>query len=450
MSFPDNFVWGAAAASYQIEGAAFEECKGLSVWDDFAHRSGKVWRGHNGDVACDHYHRYKEDVALMKQLGLQAYRLSVSWPRVLPTGVDEVNTLGLDFYDRLIDELMNADITPYVTLFHWDFPYDLYCKGGWANPDSSDWFADYTSIVVRKLGDRVKNWITLNEPAVFVHLGHFAGEHAPGDKFGQRTVLRIVHNALLSHGKAVMAIRAASPTECRVGAAPDCAPGIPASENAADIETARRAMFHLSAQSFWGPALYVDPMVLGEYPAIAWEVYGADMPDVKQGDMATIKQPLDFLGVNIYQGVRFRAGENGQPEFIDQPEEFPRTLFGWPVTPEALYWGPRFLHERYDLPIIITENGMSNVDWVSLDGKVHDPQRIDYLTRYLRSLRRACADGVPVQGYFHWSILDNFEWAEGYKQRFGMVYVNYETLERIPKDSAYWYRDVIQSNGVNL
>ena len=449
MTFSDGFVWGAAAASYQIEGAAFEDGKGLSVWDTFSHWKGKVWNGQNGDVICDHYHRYLEDVALMKAIGLQAYRLSLSWPRILPEGTGAVNAAGLDFYDRLVDELLAAGIAPYVTLFHWDYPYELYCRGGWLNRASSDWFAEYTEVVAQKLGDRVKHWMTHNEPSVFVAVGHEEGRHAPGVKLSFDQILRMSHNVLLAHGKSVQALRAHVP-DAQIGAAIVSKIGIPATDSGADIEAARRFMFEFKSQDMWHHNWWSDPMLKGEYPADAVALYGAMMPEIMPGDMETIQQPLDFYGMNVYNGLYVRAGEDGEPEVIPQPPGFPITAFHWPVTPEALYWGPRFIYERYGLPIVITENGLSNTDWVALDGKVHDPQRIDFMQRYLLQYRKAAADGVKLHGYFHWSVMDNFEWAEGTKHRFGLIHVDYTTGQRTLKDSAYWYSDVIKSNGALL
>lgn len=450
MGFAKDFVWGAAAASYQIEGAAYEDGKGLSVWDMFCKKPEAIWSGHSGDVACDHYHRYREDVALMKEIGLHAYRLSVSWPRVIPEGTGGANSKGLGFYDRLIDELLAANITPYVTLFHWDYPNELYCRGGWLNPDSSDWFADYAKVVVDKLSDRVKHWITLNEPQCFIGLGHQNGILAPGDNLPFAQVLRAGHNALLAHGKAVQAIRAHSKADSRVGYAPVGVVQIPGTNRPEDIQAARQEMFSVTAKNCWNNTWWMDPVFLGRYPEDGLKLFGEDAPEIRDGDMETICQPLDFFGINIYSGQKVCAGKEGQPEEVSLPVGHAQTAFRWPVTPDALYWGPKFFWERYALPTIITENGMSNVDWVSLDGKVHDPQRIDFLTRYLLELQRACEDGVDIRGYFQWSIMDNFEWTEGYKERFGIIYVDYSTQRRILKDSAYWYKDVVASNGAIL
>ena len=361
-----------------------------------------------------------------------------------------MNEKGLGFYDRLIDELLAAGITPYVTLFHWDYPYELYCRGGWLNPDSPRWFAEYTTVLVDRLGDRVQDWITLNEPQCFVGLGHQDGVHAPGDKLGFSEVLRIGHHALLAHGRAVQAIRARAGQECRVGFAPVGAVSIPASDDPADLEAARRSMFSVQARNCWNNTWWADPVVLGSYPEDGLRLFGEQAARFPDSDLDVMCQPLDFYGVNIYQGALVRAGADGSAEQQGRCDGFPVTCFHWPVTPEALYWGPKLLQERYGLPVIITENGMSGTDWVALDGKVHDPQRIDFLHRYLLETRRAIDDGVDVRGYFHWSIMDNFEWAEGFKQRFGLVYVDYPTGRRTPKDSANWYTEVIATNGESL
>jgi len=450
MGFPEGFVWGAATASYQVEGAAFEDGKGLSVWDAFCRKKGAVWNGQTGDVACDHYHRFREDVALMRQIGLRGYRFSVSWPRVLPEGTGALNEPGLDFYDRLVDELAGADIEPWVTLFHWDYPHELYCRGGWLNPDSSDWFAEYVRVVVERLSDRVRRWITLNEPQCFIGLGHQSGVHAPGLRLRFAEVLHAAHNALLAHGKAVQAIRAAARAEPAVGFAPVGIVKIPASEDPRDVQAAERRMFSITEMNCSNNTWWTEPALKGCYPEDGLELFGKDAPEAREGDMATICQPLDFFGVNIYHGEVVYAGHEDAAEVVPPPTGQPRTAYGWPVTPQALYWGPRFFAERYDLPIVITENGMSGTDWVSLDGAVHDPQRIDYTRRYLRELGRAARDGVDVRGYFHWTLMDNFEWAQGYKQRFGLVHVDFETLARTPKDSARWYGSVIASNGAAL
>jgi len=450
MTFPKNFHWGTATAAYQIEGAARTDGKGLSVWDTFTRREGAIWQGHTGDVACDHYHRWREDVALMGALGLTAYRFSIAWARVIPAGTGKVNPKGLAFYDRLVDALLQAGITPFVTLFHWDYPYDLYCRGGWLNAESPRWFADYATVIARKLGDRVKHWMTLNEPSVFIGLGHDSGSHAPGDKLRFAEVLRATHHVLLAHGFGVRALRAGVRGRCQIGFAPAPLAACPATNRAADVAAAKRRMFSVTARDVWNNTWWMDPVFRGRYPADGLKLFEADLPPIGDGDLKTISAPVDFFGVNIYQAETIRAGRNGRPETVPPADGAPLTLFHWNVTPEALYWVPRFFHERYRKPIYITENGMSNIDWVTRDGRVHDPQRIDFTTRYLQALGRAIADGVDGRGYFHWSFLDNFEWAEGYKQRFGLVHVDYTTRKRTPKDSARWYAEVVRTNGGSL
>jgi beta-glucosidase len=444
-AFPTSFVWGAATAAYQVEGGA--AARGASIWDMLCDKAGAIYGGHDGSVASDHYGRYRQDIALFQKLGLNGYRFSVSWPRVLPNGVGRVNADGLAFYDRLVDGLLAAGITPYVTLFHWDLPLDLYHKGGWLNREVSDWFADYAALIVRKLGDRVSHWITLNEPQVFIGHGHYDGRHAPGLSLSLREMLRCGHHALLAHGRAVAAIRAESRGSARVGFAPMGFPKLPASESAADISAARDLMYSVTQPNHWNLTWWTDPVILGRYPEDGLRVFGKDAPVASSADLEIIGAPTDFLGLNIYQGTVVRAGAGGKPEIVATPAGFPLTGFNWPVTPEALYWGPRFAHERYGKPIFITENGLSCRDWPSLDGRVHDAQRVDFLTRHLRQLHRAVASGVPVEGYFHWSALDNFEWAEGYKERFGLIYVDYATGERIPKDSYHWYSKIIATRG---
>jgi len=447
MGFLKDFVWGVAAASYQVEGAWQEEGKGLSVWDTFSHTPGKIFEGHTGDVACDHYHRYAEDVALWKTLGVQAYRLSISWPRVIPNGTGAINEKGFDFYSRLIDELLKHGITPYVTLFHWDYPYELYCRGGWLNNDSSHWFADYTRAVMERLSDRVTHWMTLNEPHIFVWQGHQTGQHAPGLLLGTRDLARIAHNVLLSHGRSVQAIRAHAKTAPVVGYAPVGRVKYPATESPEDIQAARQAMFTPGVELFNNNIGWLDPIFLGKYNPDQLEALGENAPEIGPDDEATIGQPMDFFGVNFYRGDCVRMGADGKPQYVAWPVQRDLTAFRWEVTPQIMYWGPRFFAERYGKPIYITENGISNIDWVSQDDKVHDSQRIEFLTRYLSNLKRGASEGIDIRGFFQWSIMDNYEWAAGYRERFGLIYVDYATQKRTLKDSAYWYEDVIASNG---
>lgn len=451
MAFKSDFRWGVASASYQVEGAAREDGKGPSVWDMFCAKPGAVWRGQSGDIACDHYHRYREDIALMKELGIRAYRFSVSWPRVMPEGVGAINPRGIEFYDRLVDTMLAAGIEPWLTLFHWDYPLALYHRGGWLNRESADWFGEYAAVLGKRLGDRVSHWMTQNEPQCFIGLGLHTGYHAPGDKLRFDEVLLAAHHSLMAHGKAVQALRQHARLKAVIGCAQASLISMPEDENSpADIEAARKMLFGVHKQDCFSNTWWLDPMLKGAYPEDGLKLFGAAAPRVQAGDMQTICQPLDFIGLNIYHGSLVRAGDNG-PEFVPLPPGYPKTTQDyWPITPTSLYWGPRYCHERYKLPIVITENGHQNADVISLDGKVHDPQRIDYLHRYLRELKRAADDGVEVNGYFQWCFTDNFEWAMGDAIRVGLVYTDYPTQRRIPKDSAHWYGGVIRSNGESL
>jgi beta-glucosidase len=447
MAFRDDFIWGVAATAYQIEGAAAEDGKGPSVWDMFCRQQGKIFEGQSGDVACDHYHRYPEDVKLMADIGAKAYELSVNWPRVLPEGTGRINQKGLDFYDRLVDALLRCGIEPFVTIYHWEMPYELYCRGGWLNPSSPDWFAEYTSVLVDALSDRVKYWLTQNEPQVFIGIGHQDGYHAPGDTLDFPEVLRAAHHTLLAHGKSVQAIRAKAKRTPLIGLSPVGIMNLPASEKNHDVEAARRATFSVTKKDCWSSTWWLDPIFKGQYPDDGLELFGNAVPKIGADHMATICQPLDFFGVNLYFADRVKAGEDGRPEPDRFYDGFPMSSMRWNITPELLYWGPKFFYERYQLPIFITENGMACHDWVSLDGKVHDPQRIDFIQRHLLQLKRAAEEGVDIGGYFHWSIMDNFEWAEGYRERFGLIYIDFTTQQRVLKDSAFYYREVIASNG---
>lgn len=453
MSFPKNFIWGAAAAAYQVEGGAREGGRGLSIWDALSHESGRIFEGHTGDVACDHYHRWKEDVALMKEIGLQAYRLSLAWPRIMPNGTGATNEPGLAFYDRLIDELLAAGITPWVTLYHWDLPLALQRRGGFLNREMVDWFGDYATIVVERLGDRVKHWMTFNEPPCIVGLGYQEGVHAPGFKLPYADCLQAAHHLLLAHGRGVQALRAGCQGPVQISIAMTGRERIPATRSAEDVEAARRGYFGCEERGMWNLAWWSDPIVFGRYPESGLKNFAADLPSIEPGDMQLIAQPVDFLGYNCYSGFLVRAGAGGEPELVPGGWGIgnPRGTLPWlNVAPDAPYWAARFQSDRYKLPVVFTENGFCNTDFVHLDGKVHDPQRIDFIHRYLRSIGRAIDDGAKVGGYFYWSIMDNFEWREGYKDRFGLIHVDYQTQQRTLKDSAYWYRNVIRAGGASL
>lgn len=453
MAFRKDFIWGAATASYQIEGAFQEDGKGLSVWDAFSHTPGKVFEGHTGDVACDHYHLWKDDVQLMADMGIKNYRFSLAWPRLMPDGKGAVNQKGIDFYNKLIDEMLARGIRPFVTLFHWDYPLALQHQGAWTNHDSVKWFTDYAELCAKKFGDRVKDFITFNEPACFIGLGYGNGEHAPGMVHPLCDFVPMCHNVNLAHGKTVQLLRDLVPG-VRVGYAPNSSPAIPVTESEADIEAARKAYFSCGNNLMgmnWSVAWWSDPAMLGQYPEEALKTAGQFLPKGWEKDMETIHQPLDFYGHNIYHGRFFRAADNERGwEEVPFAPGFHRTAMDWPVTDNALYWGARFLTERYKTPFIVTENGMAGLDAPSLDGKVHDEVRKDFLHRYLKGYKRAADEGIDILGYFQWSLMDNFEWAFGYSRRFGLVHVDYETQKRIVKDSGWWYKEVMEQNGENL
>nr|AIF34060.1 beta-glucosidase family 1 [uncultured bacterium] len=437
--FPKGFLWGAATAAYQIEGAWNEDGRSESIWDRFSHTPGKVVNDHTGDIACDHYHRWPEDIALMRKIGLQAYRFSISWPRILPAGNGAVNAAGLDFYDRLVDGLLEAGIQPFATLYHWDLPQVLQDRGGWANRDTVAAFTEYADVVVRRLGDRVKHWITHNEPWCTAFLGNWMGEHAPGLRNGP--ALAVAHHVLLSHGEAVPVLRAGSPG-AQVGITLNFSPAYPASESEADRAAALR---HDGFFNRW----FLDPLYGRGYPADMLEVYGDMMPEVPPGDLERIAVPTDFLGVNYYNRAVIRDDPAAQPlrtGFVEPKGEY--THMNWEVYPDALRALLERLHRDYAPPrMYITENGAAYYDALT-DDRVHDESRIGYLRSHLAACAKAIDAGVPLEGYFAWSLTDNFEWAWGYTRRFGMIYIDYPTQRRIWKDSAHFYAGAIASNGL--
>ena len=439
-AFPAGFAWGVATSSYQIEGAWAEDGKGPSVWDTYAHTPGTIRDGATGDVACDHYHRWEADLGLMSSLGVNAYRFSVSWPRIVPTGAGAVEPRGLDFYDRLVDGLVKRGIAPYVTLFHWDLPQGLEDRGGWTARDTAERFAEYAGILGRRLGDRVAAWITLNEPTVQCFYGYALGSSAPGRSMAL-AVYPVVHHLLLGHGLAVQALRAAGVTG-RLGITDNLAPVWPQDPASAGD---RAAVERYGGIRNWQ---FLDPIVLGRHPFDVEQVYlGSDFSVVREGDARAIAEPIDFLGVNYYAPELVRAPDEGNPLGFEQVPitGVPRTGFDWPVVPEALTELLGSLRVRYAAalpPIYITENGTSIEDVVE-DGHVHDEFRIAYVDRHLRALGDAMAAGADVRGYFYWTLMDNFEWEEGFGQRFGLVYTDFATQARIPKDSFDFYRSVV-------
>lgn len=451
MSLRNDFIWGVSTSAFQIEGASTAGGRGKSIWDVYCEDKGHIRDGSDGSVACDHYHRYKEDIALLKELGVKHYRFSISWTRIFPEGIGEVSEEGIRFYNDLIDELLKNGIEPYVTLFHWDFPYALYLKGGWLNPESPKWFAEYTKVVAERFSDRVKYFITFNEPQCFIGIGFQTGTHAPGQKASTRDILIMTHNVLKAHGEAVRTLRKYGKQKLLIGYAPTCRFAYPETDKPEDIEAARQATFEVPTDEFfsWNVSWWSDPVLLGRYPEEAMERFKPYMDYVSEEDMKLISEPIDFYGQNIYQGKCIRMGADGKPEEA-VPEGVQPGQADYRFTPKSLYWGPKFLWERYGKPVIITENGTCCEDQIAADGGVHDAERIRYLDAYIGELKRAAEDGVDVRGYFLWSLLDNFEWDSGYTARFGITYVDYETQKRTLKDSALWYRDLIQKNGETL
>ena len=449
MPFPKDFLWGAASAAAQVEGGWNEDGRGESIWDTLVHEGGHVAHGETCDVACDHYHRWREDVAIMKELGLKSYRFSISWPRVLPEGTGRVNEAGVRFYQQLCDALLEAGIEPMVTLYHWDLPTALYRKGGWKNPESPAWFEEYAALMARSLGSRVKYWMTFNEPQIFVGLGMVAGFHAPFERCSDEELMAVTKHVLLAHGRAVSVLRELCPG-AKLGMAPtgDCF--LPKDDSPEALEEARAKSLSLNPAYTFCNTWWADPVFLGRWPEGAEAMFGEKLYQLSADEWASVSQPLDFYGFNCYQGtIGYPKPAGGYDEYAYQGSA--QTGMGWNITPDALYYSCKFLHERYGRPMLITENGYAGLDFVMLDGKVHDPQRQDFIHRYLLGVERAIDEGIPVIGYTYWSLMDNFEWAEGYDKRFGLVYVDYRNnCERTVKDSAYWYRDVIASNGENL
>lgn len=433
MKFPENFLWGAASAAHQIEGAWNEDGKAPGIWD--ALTEGKIKHGDSAKAACEHYHRFRDDVKLMKKLGLKSYRFSVSWPRVM-NAPGTVNQKGLQFYIDLVNELVEAGIEPLCTLFHWNLPMWMYEMGGWENQAVAEHFAEYTKVVVDALSDKVRWWITLNEPQCFIGAGYNNAGHPPYLKAWNQLPY-ITRNVMLAHGRAVQMIRENAKLLPMIGYAPTGSVYTPIGGEDSEIEQARKASYPADCGPFsnnW----WSDPIILGKVPEPLKKAITSE-------DIAVIRQKLDFYAFNVYNSENYKE----MPDQIN-PMVYPgqpRTAMGWPITPEVMYWAIRFHYERYGLPIMITENGMAAYDFVMSDGKVHDPQRIEYINAHLRNMVKAMEEGIPVLGYQYWSIMDNFEWAEGYDKRFGLIYVNYVTQERVLKDSAYDYAHIIHTNG---
>ncbi len=441
--FPEGFLWGSATASYQVEGAAKEGGRGPTVWDTFSHTPGKTANGDTGDVADDFYHRYAEDVKLMQDLGLKTCRFSMAWSRIFPTGSGAPNQAGLDFYSKLVDTLLAHGVEPYATMYHWDLPQPLQDKGGWENRDTAKLFGDYAGFVAGKLHDRLKHYMTTNEISTFTELGYGNGTHAPGLKVGPKRLAQLTHHAVLGHGMAVRAIRASAPN-AMVGLAENPRATVPVIESPEHIKAAQIAMREENAQ-------YLGVILGGKYTDLYLKHLGADAPTFTAEELAIISSPLDFVGTNIYQPFYVRAddSERGYAN-VPAPSSYPHMLSPWlTVGPEALYWGPKLVYDNWHpKAMFITENGCSSADVVAPDGHVYDTDRVMYFRNYLTQLHRAVTDGVPIKGYFLWSLLDNYEWADGYEKRFGITYVDFKTQKRTPKLSAMLYKQIIANNRV--
>jgi beta-glucosidase len=441
--FPANFCWGVATAAPQIEGAWDEDGKGPSIWDVFARRPGATHGGDTLDVACDHYHRYETDLDLMASLGVKHYRLSIAWPRIMPTGVGTLNTRGLDFYSRLIDATLARGITPWVTMFHWDLPQALEEQGGWPGRHVVDAFADYADELVKAYGDRVKNWITLNEVGVFLENGYGIGRHAPGRKEKPEVVNQAFHHALLCHGHGVRAVRAHGGPGARVGLTDNSRVTIPLTETPEDIEAAYAQFARKNCR-------ILEPIYRGNYGENYRALTKGWLPKTAAGDFELIAQPTDFLGLNIYSGECVRRGAEGGPQTVAYPMNFPTADSPWlKLNPRSLYWGPRLAAEVFGVKdVVITENGAGYDDHPPVNGEVLDLHRLEYVRSCLRELHRGIADGAPVSGYFAWSFMDNFEWADGYDRRFGLVYTDFRTQLRTLKASGRWYSAVVRANAL--
>ena len=451
LRFPDGFAWGTATASYQIEGAVEEDGRSPSIWDTFSHTPGKIQDGDTGDVADDHYHRYEEDVQLMADLGVGWYRFSLAWPRLQPDGRGALNDKGVDFYSRLVDALLAKGITPWVTLYHWDLPQVLQDAGGWPARDTAERFAEYATAVHERLRDRVRHWTTLNEPWVSAFIGHATGRHAPGVQDPEGS-LKAAHHLMLGHGLAIEAMRGVDP-DAQYGVTLSLSPTDPASDEPADVDAARRADGLTNR-------LFLDPFVHGRYPADTFDdVKGVtDGGYVQDGDEQRIGQPLDFLGINYYYRTVVQAGDKSRATVSNWPGNgdiepvsrgLPQTEMGWEIDADGLYdLLTRIARDYSGVPLYVTENGAAFPDVKSDDGQVHDPDRIAYLDSHFRAAHRASQDGADLRGYFVWSLMDNFEWSFGFSKRFGLIHVDYETLERTPKDSARGYAGVTAANGL--
>ena len=445
-SFPKDFLWGTATAAYQIEGAVNEGGRGETIWDRFSHTPGKVYQNQNGDLACDHYHRYREDIQLMKDIGLRSYRFSVAWSRIFPSGGGKINTPGLDFYRHLVDELLAAGIAPMITLYHWDLPQSLQDRGGWANRDTVKYFVDYAATMFDKLADRVRLWITHNEPWVVAFIGHDDGVHAPGIR-DRKTALQVSHNLLLSHARAAILFEEYRREGNQIGITLNLAPAYPDTDSPEDELAAR---YYDGYQNRW----FLEPLFTGGYPEDMFEVYQKqyNAPTVEPEDLNAFRTSrIDFLGVNYYMRKIVRRPEKQEDLFAEVRPDYQGVRFtemDWEIYPDGLYKLLTRIQEDYDPPALyVTESGIACPDRIDADGRIQDDERIEYLRSHFSAAHRALQEGVKLKGYYVWSLIDNFEWAHGYSKRFGVVYVDYKSQARILKSSANWYREVIANSG---
>jgi beta-glucosidase len=458
-TFPAGFHWGASTSAIQIEGSPYADGGGRSIWGAFEAKPGNIKDGSTNWVADDDYHRCAEDIGHMRDLGMNSYRFSIGWPRVLPEGRGKPNEAALAYYDKLIDDLLAAKITPFVTIYHFDYPEALQQQGGWLNSDSPQWLADYAHLLSSRFSDRVTHWLTINEPSVLWGFGAEIGIVPPTLKVDDADLVKGAHRLLLGHGRSVEAVRAAAKRPVKVSLPFAGMFSIPVSASPQDVAAARTASFAVEKRTIiplqppmtmLNNSWWLDPIYLGHYPEEGFKLFPTAEKLATPADMRIIHQPLDFCGVNLYFAPTVKAGLDGRPELVPDLPTAPRSHYGTAITPELLYWAPKFLAERYKKPILITENGVSLADAPSADGKIHDPQRTSFLDSYLGAYKRAHRDGVPLAGYLHWSLLDNWEFSEGYDQRFGLIYVDRKTQRRILKDSAYRYKQIIGSNGALL
>ncbi|MCI6164604.1 MAG: family 1 glycosylhydrolase [Lachnospira sp.] len=450
MNFPKDFIWGTASSSYQIEGGYNRDGKGLSVWDVFCRNHGVIAGDSDGKTACCYYDKYEEDIKLMADAGIKAYRFSISWPRIFPNGDDsEVNQAGIKFYDNVVNCCLKYGITPHITLFHWDLPQSLEERGGWLSDTTIKAFVRYAEVICKHFSDRVEYFSTINEPQIITKMGYYDGLHAPGFRLNALEVLDILHGLAKAHALAVTAMRQVALRPVKIGFSSTGVLCYPSTGSENDIAAARKTSFETTDDNlFFCHHIFCDAVIKGAKPdwdnivpkisALNNQPYATEHLNKTWSDCETLNPAIDFLGLNVYNG--HEVDENG---FVERYTGFPKTALKWPITPKVIGWGTQFMYERYKLPIFITENGLSCNDHIFLDSKVHDPDRIDFLTRYLDELSKACERGNEILGYFHWSFTDNFEWHSGYDERFGLVYIDYPTQRRIPKDSYYWYAKFI-------